>query len=109
MVKVRAYENRAFYMAVNRVGTERGVRFDGGSMVADPEGDLVLEAGAEAGRFHVEIDLARAAVSREVVRPGEYELDLIEDRQPGTYEAITRPLVSPRRTGSQGSGEPAPV
>lgn len=103
MVKVRAYENRAFYLAVNRVGTERGVRFDGGSMLADMEGDLLLEAGAEAGRFHAEIDLARAAVSREVVRPGEYELDLIEDRQPETYAAITRPLEAPRRTGSHGA------
>lgn len=103
MVRVRAYENRAFYMAVNRVGTERGVTFEGGSMAADPEGDVVIDAGAEAGRFHAEIDLARAAVSREVVRPGEYELDLIEDRQPDTYAAITRPLEAPRRTGSQGA------
>ncbi len=101
VVRVRAYENRAFFMAVNRVGTERGVRFEGGSCAADPDGRLILEAGDEAGRFHVTVDPAAAADSREVVIPGEYELDLIQDRRPELYEPIARPTPEARRTGSR--------
>jgi len=106
IVRVRAYENHAFYLAVNRVGEERGVIFRGGSDEADPEGNLLFEAGAEAGRFHIEIDLGAADDTREVVSAGEYELDLIADRQPSCYEPITRPIDGANRTGS-GRGAPA--
>lgn len=101
VVRVRAYENRTFFMAVNRVGMERGVRFEGGSCAADPDGRLILDAGDEAGRFHVTVDPAAAADSREVVIPGEYELDLIQDRRPELYEPIARPTPEARRTGSR--------
>ncbi len=103
MIRVRAYENRAFYLAVNRVGEERGVAFKGGSAAADPEGQVVLEGSEAAGRFHAEIDLARADQSREIVRSGEYELDLIHDRQPHLYGAITRTQPDAQPTGSQRS------
>jgi predicted amidohydrolase len=101
MVQVRAYENHAFYFAVNRVGSERGVRFEGGSLAADPDGRLLLEAEAEPGRHHLELDLSLADATREVVRPGEWELDLIEDRQPERYGAVTRATPDARRTGSR--------
>ena len=103
MIRVRAYENRAFYLAVNRVGEERSVVFEGGSAAADPEGRVVLEAGDASGRFHCEIDLARVEQSREIVKPGDYELDLIDDRQPQLYGAITRERPTARPTGSQQS------
>ena len=99
VTRVRAYENRAFYLAVNRVGTERGVVFRGGSLAADPDGNVIMQAGAEAGRTH--FDVARADATREVVAPGEYELDLVLDRQPDFYEPLTRPVSSETRTGSR--------
>lgn len=104
IVQVRAYENHAFYLSVNRVGEERGVVFRGGSAAADPDGNLLFEAGAEAGRFHIEIDLAAADDTRDVVSAGEYELDLIEDRRPECYEPITRPIDGASRTGSRRTG-----
>lgn len=100
LVQVRAYENHAYFFAVNRVGTERGVRFEGGSLAADPNGRLLLEAGAEPGRYHLELDLSSAETTREVVRAGEYELDLIQDRRPECYGAITRATPDAKRTGS---------
>ncbi len=106
-VCVRAYENHAFYLAVNRVGSERGVLFEGGSVAADPDGRLLYEAGPAAGRFMVDMDLARADETREVVTPGVYELDLIDDRRPELYGEITRDNDPARRTGSRDSGEPA--
>lgn len=104
LVRVRAYENHAFYLAVNRVGEERGVRFEGGSLAADPCGRLLLHAGSGPGRFHVEMDLARADGTREVVSPGAYELDLIEDRRPDLYAALVREGEGAGRTGSRQSG-----
>ncbi len=101
VVQVRAYENHAFYFAVNRVGIERGVSFEGGSLAADPSGRLLLEADAEAGRCHLELDLSLADATREVVRAGEYELDLIQDRWPECYGAITRATPDAKRTGSR--------
>ncbi|MFV1986103.1 MAG: carbon-nitrogen hydrolase family protein [Gemmatimonadota bacterium] len=100
-VRVRANENRAFYLAVNRVGTERGVVFRGGSIAADRDGQVLLEAGAEAGRFHLEIDLHSVDQTREVISPGEYELDLIQDRWPELYTPITRVVDGVNRTGSR--------
>lgn len=101
MVLVRAYENHAFYLAVNRVGSERGVEFRGASLAADPEGVLLHEAGTEPGRFIVEMDLARADETLEIVAPDEYELDLIDDRRPELYGGITRANDPAARTGSR--------
>ena len=103
MVKIRAFENRAFYLAVNRVGEERGILFEGGSAAADPFGQLLLEGGNRAGRFHVEMDLSKTKESLEVVRAGEYELDRIEDRWPELYGPITIERPNASRTGSQRS------
>ncbi len=69
-------------------------------MAADPDGHLLLEAGEDPGRFHLTLDLARADASRETVIAGEYELDLIEDRRPERYGAITRARAGARPTGS---------
>lgn len=103
-VRVRANENRAFYLAVNRVGTERGVVFRGGSLAADRDGRVLMEAGDQPGRFHFDIDLASVDETREVVSPGEYELDLLQDRWPDLYEPLTRVVPGVNRTGSQRSG-----
>jgi predicted amidohydrolase len=100
-VRVRANENRAFYLAVNRVGTERGVVFRGGSLAADRDGRVLMEAGDQPGRFHFEVDLPSVDQTREVVSPGEYELDLIQDRWPELYEPITRVVAGAERTGSR--------
>jgi predicted amidohydrolase len=100
-VRVRANENRAFYLAVNRVGSERGVIFRGGSLAADRDGKVLMEADDQPGRFHFDIDLSSVDRTREVVSPGEYELDLIQDRRPELYEPITRAVPDADRTGSR--------
>lgn len=101
-VRVRAAENHAFFLAVNRVGTERGVRFEGGSLLADPEGDLLLHADDRPGRHHAEVDLERAREGRVVVRPGWYEYDRVADRRPERYAPLVEPVPDGPRTGSRG-------
>lgn len=101
LVQVRAYENHVNYFAVNRVGTERGTRFDGGSAAADPRGRLLAAAGAGPERLHVEFDLPAADASRIVEAPGAYEFDRIADRRPARYGPILEPTGDGDRTGSR--------
>jgi predicted amidohydrolase len=92
LVRVRARENHLWYLAVNRVGTERGVTFPGGSVAADPEGRVLAELGAEPSSFMVELHPARADADRVVRREGSYEYDYLADRRPDAYG----PLVNVR-------------
>ncbi|HKK08938.1 MAG TPA: carbon-nitrogen hydrolase family protein, partial [Gemmatimonadota bacterium] len=101
MVRVRAEDNHAFYLAVNRVGEERGVRFGGESCAAGPNGRLLGVAGDGEERLHLELDLSRARRSRVVVRQGEYEYDRIGDRRPDCYGALVEPVDPEARTGSR--------
>lgn len=105
LVRVRAYENHAFYVAVNRRGTERGVRFEGGSCAAGPLGRLLARAGPDDERFHVELDLSEAEETRVVVRPGEYEYDRVSDRRPVAYGPLLGPAPPNGRTGSRRAAE----
>lgn len=86
---VRASENRIFVAAVNRVGTENGVRFFGHSSVVNPEGDMLGILGEEAGRLIVDIDLSLARQKNRVVVPGEYETHAFAVRQPTAYGPLT--------------------
>lgn len=104
MVRVRAYENHAYYLAVNRTGVERDVDFEGGSCAAGPFGEELLSAGRDAGRYHVEVDLEPARSSRVTVSPGRYEYDRIADRRPETYAPLVEPTPMEGRTGSRSSG-----
>lgn len=88
LVQVRARENHLWYLAVNRVGTERGVTFPGGSVAADPEGRVLAELGSEPGSFVVDIDPERADANLVVREAGEYEYDYLSDRRPGAYGPI---------------------
>lgn len=89
LIRVRARENHLWYLAVNRVGTERGVTFPGGSVAAGPRGELLAEAGAEPTSFVVEMDLPRANRNRVVQGPDTYEFDYMSDRRPDAYGALT--------------------
>ncbi len=102
MVRVRARENHLWYLAVNRVGTERGVTFPGGSMAAGPRGQLLAEAGGEPGQFIVEMDLAAANQNRVVRGCGEYEFDYVADRRPDLYQRLVEPPQG-EPTGSRGA------
>jgi predicted amidohydrolase len=82
----RAAENGVYFIAANRYGLERGVQFSGGSAVIDPDGSLqsVLDSGD--GIIWGWVDPARARDKRPL--PGRPE-DLLADRRPDAYAAIT--------------------
>ncbi|MCS7185376.1 MAG: carbon-nitrogen hydrolase family protein [Armatimonadota bacterium] len=87
--RVRALENRVFFVAANRVGEEGGFKFIGMSQIADPFGSwLAVENYPKETLLVAEIDLTEARRKKIVFVPGRYEVDRIGDRRPEFYEAI---------------------
>jgi predicted amidohydrolase len=78
LVRARAIENQLYVLAANRAGSEGKLRFAGHSMVVDPWGDVLQEAGEAPTLLTVDIDVARVAEVRETfpvwkdVRPEVY-------------------------------------
>ncbi len=83
VMRGHAIANAVFVMAVNRVGTEDGMTFYGGSFVADPMGAIVAEAGADECLVEAAIDLDELARVRAVST-------FFRDRRPETYGLILR-------------------
>ncbi len=104
-IRLRALENHLYYLAVNRVGTERGVTFPGGSTAAGPRGELLAELGAEPLSFMVEMDLASADANRVVEDPGKYEFDYVADRRPDAYAPLRDIVPEGNPTGRRRAGE----
>ena len=97
VVNARALENHVNFAATNRVGTERGWPFIGRSMVADFNGDKLLEGSADSEQMLVaEIDFEQANNNKIVNAPGTYEIDRLADRRPEFYEVISAPIKRSR-------------
>ncbi|HVF90188.1 MAG TPA: carbon-nitrogen hydrolase family protein [Blastocatellia bacterium] len=99
VIQTRALENHINFIAVNRVGVERGWHFIGQSKAIDYNGDTIIAAAGDGEEmFFAEVDLAGANRNKIVNVAGSYEIDRLEDRRPEFYE----PVVARRR--GQGSG-----
>lgn len=89
--RVRALENRVYFVAANRIGEEGGFKFIGMSQIADPFGSWLAVADKLTETLLIaEINLTEARRKRMVFVPGRYEVDRIGDRKPKFYEAICR-------------------
>ena len=91
MVRVRAAENHVYLVAVTRGDSEEGIQFRGNSQIIDPRGNVLSWAEQGDVLLTADVDLAFSAQKRIVVRPGEYEVSLFEDRRPASYTGITSP------------------
>ncbi|MGV9337308.1 carbon-nitrogen family hydrolase [Streptomyces sp. NPDC003688] len=65
LARARAVENQAFVLACGTAGTHAGVPQAGHSIVVDPWGDVLAEAGAGEEVLTVEFDPAKVAETRE--------------------------------------------
>lgn len=63
-IRVQAMQNSVFIAMCNRVGTEDEMEFAGESLVADPNGTLVVKAGTEEGLIIAELALSQARAIR---------------------------------------------
>ena len=90
IINSRAYENKVHFVAVNRVGRERGVKFIGQSKIISALGDTLAQADSDNEQIiYGEVNLAEARQKRIVFKAGEFEIDYIHDRRPELYDKIT--------------------
>jgi predicted amidohydrolase len=86
-------ENNVYFAAVNRVGTERGFRFIGGSKICDPSGDeLAAAPHADETILYADIDPQRARRKHIIRVPGKHEINRFADRRPETYGRTVEPV-----------------
>lgn len=89
VINARAMENNVYYVAVNRVGSERGFRFIGKSKICDPRGHVLAEARHENETIlYAEIDPSLARQKHIVRVPGKHEIDRFADRRPEMYGRV---------------------
>lgn len=74
----RAIENQCYVVACNRIGSDPNNVFAGHSMVIDPLGDVVAEAGEGAEILTAEIDLEKVVEVRK-------QIPVFTDRRPDLY------------------------
>ena len=65
LTRARAIENQAWLIACNEVGQQPGIRLGGHSVVVNPMGDVVAQAGEEPDVLVVDIDPGEATRWRE--------------------------------------------
>jgi predicted amidohydrolase len=65
LARARAVENQAYVLACGTAGTHAGVPQAGHSVVVDPWGEVLAEAGPDEEVLTVEFDPARVAATRE--------------------------------------------
>jgi N-carbamoylputrescine amidase len=80
----RALENGVFLAACNHVGREGDWVMSGRSMIIDPLGKILLQAGGEAEQ------IISADIDREAVIQARRRFLLARDRRPDAYGAITK-------------------
>lgn len=64
LARARAIENQAYFIGCNQSGTHSGVPMAGHSLVVDPQGEVLAEAGPDEQVLHVDIDPTRVAAWR---------------------------------------------
>ena len=60
----RAIENQAWVIACNSAGDQEGTKLAGTSMIIDPGGVVVAEAGVEPMSIDAEVDVSTVAIVR---------------------------------------------
>ena len=98
-INSRAMENAVYFLAVNRVGEERGFRFIGRSRICEPSGcTLVSTNSLDAAILFADIDPAQSRNKRVTRVPGKHAIDRLADRRPEMYVSLTQPhsLLTPR-------------
>jgi len=92
MANTRSMENGIHYVVADRVGAERGVEFLGRSKIIRATGTTLAEASRDKEEIiYAEVSLAEARRKRIVIKPGEFEIDPINDRRPELYGELTKP------------------
>jgi len=91
VVNTRAFENKVHFIECDRVGIERDARFEGHSKIVNAWGATLTQASGDKEEIiTAELSLADARQKRIVIKPGEFEVDYIDDRRPELYRELTK-------------------
>ncbi len=89
VINARASENKIYFAAASRVGSERGFDFIGKSKICDVLGNSVEFADHRQETVIVaDIDLELARNKRIERVPGKHSIDRRRDRRPDLYGAL---------------------
>lgn len=92
LLRARAIETGSFILAPAQCGVHaEGRKTFGRSLIVDPWGEILAEAGEEPGTISAEIDLARVALSRAMIP------SLTHDRDFAGPEAAPEPKAARRK------------
>lgn len=90
LMPARALENQAYIVASDRVGDERGFHYIGMSGVTGPDGKWLVRTQTDTEQIlYATIEPTKARTKKIVRRPGEWEIDPVEDRRPEMYGRLT--------------------
>lgn len=78
LVRARALENHVAIAYANHCGTEAGIVFGGGSVIAGPDGGLLASAGPDAELLYARMDAADIRATRT-------EVPYLAERRPDLY------------------------
>lgn len=67
-IRSRALDNQMYVAGINTTGTTPVDSYQGGSMAADPAGNVILHAGADEGVYFFTLDPAEAESARQASR-----------------------------------------
>ena len=81
MLRAHSIENLMVIAAVNTCGDSGGIRFGGGSLVCNPAGQTLYEAGEETGGGFVTLDLSGLSETRSFLK-------VFEMRLPHLYRSL---------------------
>ena len=81
LLQARAIENQCYIIATNSTGETGDTVFGGHSMIVDPWGKIVIEAGDEPMLVTADIETERVAQVRR-------QIPVFDDRRPETYETL---------------------
>lgn len=80
LLQARAIENQFYVLACNRCGANGNTKFFGHSMIIDPWGEILAEAGEEEQILYAEIDLQEVDDIRQ-------KIPVFHDRRPECYQS----------------------
>ncbi len=76
--QARAIENQCFVAACNRVGEDHAYHFGGHSMLVSPDGEILLEGGAQEVLLTTEVPMT-------LIRQSRSSFFILQDRRPDLY------------------------
>ena len=83
LLRARALENQCFVAGVNRVGEGDGIRYGGGSLVADPYGNILVQAKGEEQLLCADLD-------RSLVEQYRRDFPVKKDRRDNLYMVLSK-------------------